>query len=78
MCVCVCVCACVHVCVCACVCVWYMRKCLCVHVDMHGRQCVCALWATLIAVNGHGAVPLVVSGLAGVGTVDRYLVVVGS
>ena len=46
--------------------------------DTHGRQCVCVLWATLIAVNRHGAVPLVVSSLAGIGTVDRDLVVVDS
>ena len=32
----------------------------------------------MVAVNSHGAVPLVVPGLAGVGTVDRDLVVVGS
>ena len=32
----------------------------------------------MVPVNSHGAVPLVVPGLAGVGTVDRDLVVVGS
>ena len=62
-----------------CVCVLCVCVCVCgAFADAHGRQCVCALWATLIAVNGHGAIPLVVSGLAGVGTVDRDLVVVGS
>ena len=32
----------------------------------------------MVAVNSHGAIPLVVPGLAGIGTVDRDLVVVGS
>ena len=32
---------------------------------------------TLVVVDGHRAVPLVVPGLAGIGTVDRDLVVVG-
>ena len=53
-----------------------MHKCLCV-LYMRGH-CVRIMWATLVAVDGHGTVPLVVPGLAGIGTVDRDLVVVGS